>query len=327
VQPPSPHPTIATIDVAPLVAEGWASPGARPVLEAMHAACSEVGFMAITGHGVPLHTTRALIDAAHHFFALPEETRLGVAPERWNPAAPNRYRGYFPSSAQGKEGLDIGEPALPVGRDDLLARPYYESNRFPKELGDAWTTAISNYFDALARLGGAVMEGLVAAAGGDPACVANGFDRPRALSTLRFNYYPRLDAPPAVANDGTALACDAHVDSGLVTILYQADRGGLQVRDRSGRWLDVPSNPESFVVNTGLALEHMTQGRFAATRHRVLFADGERLSIPFFLEPAWDFEIAPRSLGLEGESPDGDASYEAFLRTSLAKFPEYDRDD
>jgi isopenicillin N synthase-like dioxygenase len=318
---------IPRIDVAPLVARGWAAPEAKPVLDAMHAACAEIGFMTITGHGVPSNTTRALVGAARRFFALPPRAKLAVAPQRWNPDSHNVYRGYFPSSAQGKEGLDVGEPAFTGDHTDLLERPYYEQNRFPSELADEDAAALTGYFDALARLGNTLMEGLVAALDGRPTCVPTGFDRPRALSTLRLNYYPRLDEPVAVARDGTSLACDGHVDSGLVTILYQADRGGLQVRDGSRRWQDVPCDRDAFVVNIGLALEQMTGGALVATPHRVRFGEEDRLSVPFFLEPGWDFEIAPRSLGLPGAPPDGDASYEAFLRTSLAKFPEYARDD
>jgi len=322
-----PGEAIPRIDVAPLVARGWAAPEAKPVLDEMRAACAGIGFMTITGHGVPSDTTRAMAGAARQFFALPPRAKLAVAPQRWNPGSHNVYRGYFPSSAEGKEGLDIGEPALPTERVDLLGRPYYEQNRFPSDLADEDAAALTDYFDALAGLAGTLMEGLVAALGGTPACVATGFDRPRALSTLRLNYYPRLDEPVAVARDGTPLACDGHVDSGLVTILYQADRGGLQVRDSRRRWQDVPCDHDAFVVNIGRALEQMTGGALVATPHRVRFGEGDRLSVPFFLEPAWDFEIAPHSLGLPGAPPDDDASYEAFLRASLAKFPEYQRDD
>ena len=50
--------------------------------------------------------------------ALPEEEKQQSAPQRWNPRSANRYRGYFPSTVQGKEGLDLGDPAgqqVPLG--------------------------------------------------------------------------------------------------------------------------------------------------------------------------------------------------------------------
>ena len=125
--------------------------------------------------------------------------------------------------------------------------------------------------------------------------------------------------------DGAALACETHVDSGLLTIPYQHERGGLQVRDRNRQWHSVPCDGDAFVVNTGLAMERITNRRFVATRHRVLTNRDERLSIPFFFEPRYDCPLAPKSFGIN-EPVSGEAvEYEVFLRESLAKFVEYER--
>jgi isopenicillin N synthase-like dioxygenase len=170
------------------------------------------------------------------------------------------------------------------------------------------------------------MEAMVASLGGEPGCVASAFSRPESLATLRFNGYPADSEPVEISSqDGAKLACEAHVDSGLVTILYQDERGGLQVRDRKGHWHSVPYDRHAFVVNTGLAMATITKGQFAATPHRVLMTGGERLSIPFFFEPRYDCLLAPESFGLTGASTSEAVAYEVFLRESLAKFAEYDR--
>jgi isopenicillin N synthase-like dioxygenase len=124
------------------------------------------------------------------------------------------------------------------------------------------------------------------------------------------------------------LSCETHVDSGFLTILHQTESPGLQVRDKLKRWHDVPCDPRAFVVNTGRALQHVSGGKLAATEHRVRQCAEERLSIPFFLEPSFDFAVSPGSFGLTSTASDSkSSSYEIFLRESLSKFVEYGRVD
>lgn len=40
------------------------------------------------------------------------ETKLKAAAKKWNPTSKNVYRGYFPSTVHGKEGLDIQDPLM-----------------------------------------------------------------------------------------------------------------------------------------------------------------------------------------------------------------------
>ena len=49
------------------------------------------------------------------------------------------------------------------------------------------------------------------------------FSRLKTLSTLRFNYYPNQTKPVEISKqDGVALGCETHVDSG-VCLLYTSD--------------------------------------------------------------------------------------------------------
>lgn len=315
---------IPIIDVSPIVAGRRDAPAARDARERVLAACAEVGFMTITGHGVERSLIDATVDAAERFFALPDAAKRSVAPRRWNPESPNAYRGYFPGSVAGKEGLDVGEPSI---RDAAsLGCAYHERNLTPEGLGPEWTSTIASYFEAMSELGAALLRTLVEALAGEPERVDSAFARPRSLSTLRFNFYPERDEPVAMADDDHApLSCEAHVDSGLLTLLYQDDRGGLQVQAGDGRWHAVRPDADAFVVNTGWALQRMTGRTLVATRHRVLFAQRRRLSIPFFFEPIPDFVMDPGSLGLPYPSPPEPQVYESFLRDRVARFAEYQR--
>jgi isopenicillin N synthase-like dioxygenase len=62
-----------------------------------------------------------------------------------------------------------------------------------------------------------------------------------------------------------------------------------------------------------------------ATNHRVLFNQEERVSIPFFFEPSYDFVLDPKHLNISEESKYDIDNYENFLTNSLKKFVEYDR--
>jgi isopenicillin N synthase-like dioxygenase len=320
---------IPSVDLTPILGGDFDAPASRRVLECLHAACAEIGFVTVTGHGVAAEVIDETAASARAFFALAEETKLDVAPRAWNRTSSNAYRGYFPSRVNGKEGLDIGEPELDAAMTDLLARTYYELNRFPDALGAAWRASVARYFDEFSSLGRLLMRALTAAQGGDPGRVASAFARPTSLSTLRFNYYPGGGDPVEISpQDEEPLSCETHVDSGFLTILQQGQIPGLQVRDKRERWCDVPCDPRTFVVNTGRALQHVSGGVLAATQHRVRQCREERLSIPFFLEPSFDFVVSPGSLGLSCTASGSESvSYESFLRESLSKFVEYDRGD
>ena len=152
------------------------------------------------------------------------------------------------------------------------------------------------------------------------------FSRIKTLSTLRFNYYPNQTKPVEISKqDGVALGCETHVDSGVFTVLYQDKKGGLQVQNRKNKkWYDVPFNKKAFIVNTGLALEYLSKGKFKATNHRVLWNKTKRMSVPFFFEPSYDFKMSPAFLNCHKGKEKG-IIFEKFLKKSLKKFIEYQR--
>ena len=76
----------------------------------------------------------------------------------------------------------------------------------------------------------------------NPNLSSKAFARFKTLSTLRFNFYPNQTTPVEISKqDGVALGCETHVDSGIFTVLYQDKKGGLQVQNRkTKKWYDVP---------------------------------------------------------------------------------------
>ena len=68
----------------------------------------------------------------------------------------------------------------------------------------------------------------------------------------------------------TDSSCVEHFDSGLITLLYQDNVGGLEVqRPSDGKWIPIAPQDDVFVINTGRAMERITNGEAHATKHRV----------------------------------------------------------
>jgi isopenicillin N synthase-like dioxygenase len=84
------------------------------------------------------------------------------------------------------------------------------------------------------------------------------------------------------------LGVGEHTDYGFLTLLWQDETGGLEIRHRD-RWLRVPPVPASFVCNMGDMLERLTSGRYVSALHRARnTARQNRLSMPLFLDPGFD---------------------------------------
>ena len=94
---------------------------------------------------------------------------------------------------------------------------------------------------------------------------------------------------------------------------------------KNKRWYDVPFNKNAFVVNTGLALEYLSKGKFKATNHRVLLNKTKRMSLPFFFEPSYDFNMSQSYLNRYTKKNPESITFEKFLKNSLKKFKEYQR--
>jgi len=196
-----------------------------------------------------------------------------------------------------------------------------------KSLDKLSINSLSNYFDEIFCLSELLFKSILKLYKKDASISNQAFSRIKTLSTLRFNYYPNQTEPVEISKqDGVALGCETHVDSGIFTILYQDKKGGLQVQNRKNKkWYDVPFNKNVFIVNTGLALEYLSNGKFKATNHRVLWNKTKRMSVPFFFEPSYDFKMSRSFLDKRSKINSKSILFEKFLNKSLKKFIEYQR--
>ena len=317
---------IPTINISSLLDGKFVSKEAKKTIQSIKKACVEVGFFQITGHGISLKEINKTCNVGNKFFNSSKINKEKLSPQKWNKKNKNLYRGYFPNDVNGKEGLDIGDLSVTKNYSTKIKNQYIEYLNLRKSFDKSSIKILEKYFDNIFSLSETLFKSIIKLYKKNPDNSKKAFSRIKTLSTLRFNYYPNQTKPVEISKqDGVALGCETHVDSGVFTVLYQDRKGGLQVQNRkTKKWYDVPFNKKALVVNTGRALEFLSKGKFKATNHRVLWNKSKRLSIPFFFEPSYDFKMNKSYFNSKKYRNSGQI-YEKFLNKSLKKFVEYQR--
>jgi isopenicillin N synthase-like dioxygenase len=274
--------------------------------------CRDIGFFTLLGHGAPASVLEELRETANAFFALPpEEKRHAVHPV---PATPRGFR------ALGIEALSCGNdrttpPDLKeyyhFGRETWPDEPYFtgaEGQRYfiPNiwpERPVGFKEAAQRYYTEMERISLTLMRLAALGLGVDEHFFDDKIDRH--ITAMRLNFYPAQTEAPLPGQ----LRAGEHTDYGNFTILNGENApGGLQVLTRGGDWVDVETEPSSFVVNIGDLLMRWTNDRWVSNTHRVVnppdavAARAQRLSIAFFHHPNYDASI-------ECIAPPGQAKY------------------
>ena len=318
---------IPTINISPLIKKNLNFKKVNSIIKQIEVACINIGFFQITGHGISLKKIKNLCNVGNNFFKSTYKNKTKLAPKKWNKNNKNVYRGYFPNDVNGKEGLDIGDLRVTKNFSNNIKNQYIEYIDLKKSFKKKDIVILSDYFDRVYNLSEILFKCIIKIYKKDPSLSRVVFSRLKTLSTLRFNYYSNQSKPIEISKqDGVALGCETHVDSGIFTVLYQDKRGGLQVQNRKNKkWYNVPFNKNALVVNTGRALEFLSKSKFKATNHRVLWNKKERMSVPFFFEPSFDFKMNKDLLTKKNSKQNNAEIYEKFLNNSLKKFIEYKR--
>lgn len=279
--------TLPLIDIAPLY--GTDNAAWRDVATQIDAACRDWGFFYITGHGIPPERIDALLAAAKAFFALPEAEKLkiditrtahhrgygAIATEQLDPTQPSDL----------KETFDMGFHMAADHPEVLAGKPLRGPNRHPDLPG--WAPLMEQHYADMQALAQTLLRAIALALGIERDFFDARFAEP--ISVFRMIHYP----PRHTASSAEQQGAGAHTDYGCVTLLYQDDAGGLQVRNVHGEWIDAPPIPGSFVVNIGDMMARWSNDRYTSTPHRVISPLGvHRYSMPFFAEPHPDTEIS-----------------------------------
>jgi isopenicillin N synthase-like dioxygenase len=251
------------------------------------AACREVGFFAVSDHGVPDSLRRRVIDLAAQFFALPTTEKAHVSMAHGGPA----WRGWFPLGGELTSGIADLKEGFYFGRElPADPRPMHGPNLWPRQPA-ALRGAITEWMAAMERVGQHVLALMAEGLGLQSSFFTDGLTADPTPLFRVFRY------PPHPSGDDTHWGVGEHTDYGLITLLAHDGTPGLEVR-ASDNWVAAPHDPELLICNLGDMLDRLTGGRYRSTPHRVRnHASHDRYSLPFFLDPGWEATIDPIDIG------------------------------
>lgn len=244
-------------------------------------ACRHSGFFCITGHHISGGDIQQIKDLSRQFFnlSLKEKQTVSILKNQI-------YRGYSSyeleqldqkNSIDYKEMFDMGYHLEKDHPEVQNKDPFRGPNIHPENLLPGWTKIFETHYKNMTELARILFR--IIALG--LKLEENFFNATffESLSTFRVIHYPGL---PEQRN---RVVCGAHTDYGILTILYQDNIGGLQVRNPERQWIDVPPIEGAFVMNIGDMMAMWTNDHYKSTSHRVLNTGYDRISMPFFTEP------------------------------------------
>jgi isopenicillin N synthase-like dioxygenase len=304
---------VPTVDITPYVTDG--TPEARAeVAQQIDDACRRVGFIQITGHGIPDAVIDGLTDAMDGFFALSlDEKKTYRTPPKIN-------RGYSPPKSESLslslgveqasrmndffEAFNVGAGQADYPASPGLPQPDYAENLWPDVEG--FEAQVQTYFGEAARVARTMTRIFADALGLAPDFFAERSGH--SLDVMRMNNYA---LPPGtdVTLDGDLIGMGEHTDYGIVTILWADQVKGLQVLGADGSWNDVSPADDALLINLGDVTARWTNERWMSTLHRVKppVIDGtieRRRSAAFFHDGDVDAVIETLPSCIDSEHPD-----------------------
>lgn len=259
------------------------------------------GFVYLKGLPITPEERKFVFETSAKYFRLPTETKLSHS---WT--SPEANRGYSaPGREKTTELTDINDikklreqvpdmkESLEIGREGDPAYP----NHWPEEAGElvGFKSTMLDFHNKCKNLHTEVMRAIAVGMGLDEQFFDGYTDA--GDNTLRLLHYPEARKDIFTINPGQVRA-GAHSDYGSITLLFQDNRGGLQVKSPTGVFVDATPIENTIVVNAGDLLARWSNDTIKSTIHRVVeppSGDGDvypaRYSIAYFCNPNFKSHI------------------------------------
>lgn len=182
--------------------------------------------------------------------------------------------------------------SMEIGRDGVPDQPNMWPDKFDDE-GKEFRSKMMDFFEQCKQLHIEVMRAIAVGMSLDRSYFDGFTDK--GDNTLRLLHYPPVPVS-AFSKAGTVRAGE-HSDYGSITLLFQDNRGGLQVMSPNGNFIDATPIPGTIVVNAGDLLARWSSDSIKSTKHRVVqppmppSGDSSypaRYSIAYFCNPNYD---------------------------------------
>ncbi|KAK2179385.1 hypothetical protein NP493_494g04028 [Ridgeia piscesae] len=263
-------------------------------------AFSTVGFVGLKNYGIPQDKLNALMTEARTFFKLPVITKkkYSIRPTHED------ERGGWVCLEQ-----EILNPDRPADLKETF-NVVNQSQLWPDDEVPGYRPTADEFYRLCWTLSQRVLLLIGLGLGLDQPCYLKKTHSIDGACALRCLFYPSIKSHPDVRPN--QIRCGEHSDYGSITLLFQDDVGGLQLRTRDGEF--VPATPMDGVVlvNVGDMMQRWTSDKLVSTKHRVVIPEAQaarekaRMSVAYFVIPDDDCLI---------ECLDGSNKYEPI--TSL----------
>ncbi|MCP4439734.1 MAG: isopenicillin N synthase family oxygenase [Aureispira sp.] len=251
-------------------------------------AFTDIGFVSVINHGIPMEKVNAFSAAAEKFFALDKATKV-----KYEVPGGAGQRGYTSFGKEHAKQSDFGDlkEFFQIGQE--VPEGHALENAYPNNM---YTTDYPTFSDLgnqlyreFEKAGSALLEAIALFLGLDREYFNKHIEYGNSI--LRAIHYPPITEEPQ-----SAIRAEEHEDINLITLLFGASAGGLQVRPLGHDWIPVKALGDAFVINVGDMLQRLTNNRLKSTTHRVVNPPREkwgtpRYSIPFFLHPRADMDL------------------------------------
>jgi isopenicillin N synthase-like dioxygenase len=291
----------AIVDVDLMAFEHGGRAGRRAVVDGVMRSL-RTGFV-YTSHDIPDEVLDAAYSMLATFFQLPPDVK-----QRYAAPASHGQTGYTgllvetaaeSGTADWKEMLNWGEN-LPLGHPIRSKYTHRIADQvLPEPDVPGITAVLMTFHGRLLDLQRRFLRIIAVGIG----CHEDFFDdllRDGTTLNRAIRYPPMSEAP-----GGEHVWAGAHGDINLITALPRASARGLQVETVDG-WVDAVPPDGSAIINTGIMLERLTNGRIPTGVHRVI-ADpsepGERYSVVQFCHPSPWTVLSPVPSCVDEEHP------------------------
>ena len=301
--------------------EDWYAGGEKrnQFIQEIGDALKDIGFFALTGHGIDVKSIESAYKSAHDFFSLDQEVK-----NQYERPKMFRQRGYTPYGVE--HAKDNPEPDLKefwqTGR--TLHPGHSQIDTFPKNF---WPTKhvemfedhIDGLFQGLESISGELLKAAALYLQKEENWLKEMTIDGNTI--LRVIHYP----PLSPSTPEGAVRSSQHEDINLITLLVGATADGLQVQDHDGSWIEVEGNHEHIIVDSGDMLQNLTNGLFKSTTHRVVNppnAYSDRYSMPLFVHPRGEIDLTPQEEFIQqtgGEQKYPKISAEEYLHQRLVE--------